>query len=604
MHRRAWSEVLDQLGLVAGMCDALGIGDVLDRAMPHNPETRIVTVGNAVKAMVRHGRGFRHQPRSLVPQFVQHKPTPRLIAPGSDAQPLPDDTRGRAVDRLSDYGVTARSRLMAATAAQRLGLAPTFAHLDRTSFPVDGHEKSAEEPDDKVMHLTRGSSRAHRPDRNQVRLDLMVEHQAGLPLLLKPLSGQSRDVQHVGQIVTEPLKPLQTPSGPPSRVADSALESAANLQKLGETGLKGITRVPATVTEAQDALAHADPETMEPLGEDSRDHRLASTYGGVAQRGRLCSAAPRRPQAQRRVDTRWRKQRATAAQALQKRCRPACACAADAEPALATCAHGLQAASLPEGAISARPRYGKRGRPSPDAPPVQVVSHLTGALTSALAAHAALAAPQRWVILATHALDETLLPPMELCAGDTGQGHAERGFRCVTDPHLWAASLSLTQPERIMAFFMVMTVCLLVYAALEDRIRHVLKDHEATFPNQQGQPVQNPTARWVFQYCVGIHLLRIRGEGACVLHLHDQHPHLLRLLGRSYEAFYSCKWHGLCGMSGVLSHRGLRKANCYLGVVTGGRGLPGIAAAEWTKDFISIIRPLSYSSRYCTTSPA
>ena len=139
MHRRAWSEVLDHLGLVAGMFDELGIGDVLDRAMPHNPETRIVTVGNAVKAMVRHGRGFRHQPRSLVPQFVQHKPTPRLIAPGSDAQPLPDDTRGRAVDRLSDYGVTARSRLMAATAAQRLGLAPTFAHLDRTSFHVDGH---------------------------------------------------------------------------------------------------------------------------------------------------------------------------------------------------------------------------------------------------------------------------------------------------------------------------------------------------------------------------------------------------------------------------------------------------------------------------------
>lgn len=90
-----------------------------------------------------------------------------------------------------------------------------------------------------------------------------------------------------------------------------------------------------------------------------------------------------------------------------------------------------------------------------------------------------------------------------------------------------------------MALLMVMTVCLLVYAALESRIRKALKDHDATVPNQQGQLVQNPTARWVFQYFVGIHLRRIRGEGAFVLNLNAQHLHLLRLLGRSYEAFYS-----------------------------------------------------------------
>jgi transposase len=48
-----------------------------------------------------------------------------------------------------------------------------------------------------------------------------------------------------------------------------------------------------------------------------------------------------------------------------------------------------------------------------------------------------------------------------------------------------------------MALLMVMSVCLLVYAALEYRIRQALKEQGATFPNQKGQPVQNPTARWV-----------------------------------------------------------------------------------------------------------
>ena len=44
----------------------------------------------------------------------------------------------------------------------------------------------------------------------------------------------------------------------------------------------------------------------------------------------------------------------------------------------------------------------------------------------------------------------------------------------------------LKKPERVMALLMVMTVCWLVYAAIEYRIGQVLQDHNATFPNQQG----------------------------------------------------------------------------------------------------------------------
>jgi transposase len=539
MHRPYWSEVLDHLGLVAGMFDELSIGDVLDRALQHNPETRIVTVGSAVKAMVLNGLGFVNQQLYLVPRFFQNKPTQRLIAPGIDAPHLHDDTLGRTLDMLYDYGVTELYSLIAVTAAQRLGLAPTFAHLDSTSFHVDGRYNSAGEPDAEVMHITRGYSRDHRPDLNQVMLDLIVEHQAGIPLLMKPLSGNSSDVQDFGQVVTEHVEPLQTTYGTTYLVADSALYSAENLQKLGETGIKWITRVLATVTEAQDALARANSATMAPLGEDYRYHVLAATYGGMAQRWMLCYSAQRRPQAQQSIDKHWLKQSAAEAKAFQKLCRTAFAWAADAQHALTTFAHGLQAASLHESTISPRPRYSRRGRPGQGASPVQVVYHIIGALTSSLAAHEALVAPQCCFILATNELDEHRLPPQALLAGYKGPQHVERGFRFLKDPRFLASSLYLKKPERIMALLMVMTVCLLVYAALEYRIRKALKDHETTFPNQTGQPVQNPTARWVFQYFVGIHLLRIRGEGAFVLNLNDQHQQLLRLLGRPYEAFYS-----------------------------------------------------------------
>ena len=59
------------------------MGDGLDRALPHTPETRMVTGGSAVKAMVRNGLGLVNQPLSLVPRCVQNAPPPRLIPPGS-----------------------------------------------------------------------------------------------------------------------------------------------------------------------------------------------------------------------------------------------------------------------------------------------------------------------------------------------------------------------------------------------------------------------------------------------------------------------------------------------------------------------------------------
>jgi transposase len=59
---------------------------------------------------------------------------------------------------------------MAATAAERLGLAPRFGHLDRPSVHVDGRDHRDEEPEAKVGHITRGGSRDHRPDLNQVML--------------------------------------------------------------------------------------------------------------------------------------------------------------------------------------------------------------------------------------------------------------------------------------------------------------------------------------------------------------------------------------------------------------------------------------------------
>ena len=73
------------------------------------------------------------------------------------------------------------------------------------------------------MHITRGYSRAQRPDLDQVMLDLMVEPQAGIPVLMQPLSGNRSDAQDCGQVITDQMAQLQIASGMTFLVAASAL---------------------------------------------------------------------------------------------------------------------------------------------------------------------------------------------------------------------------------------------------------------------------------------------------------------------------------------------------------------------------------------------
>ena len=54
-------------------------------------------------------------------------------------------------------------------------------------------------------------------------LELIVEHQAGIPVLMKPLSGNSSDAQEFGQVIRDHIAHLHTTYGTTYLVADSAL---------------------------------------------------------------------------------------------------------------------------------------------------------------------------------------------------------------------------------------------------------------------------------------------------------------------------------------------------------------------------------------------
>jgi transposase len=147
-------------------------------------------------------------------------------------------------------------------------------------------------------------------------------------------------------------------------------------------------------------------------------------------------------------------------------------------------------------------------------------------------------------ILATNELDEGVLADPEVLRAYKGQSSkVERGFRFLKDPMFLASTLYLKRVERVMALLMVMTVCLLVYAALEYRIRQTLAEHdEESVPDQKGKPTRRPTAKWVFELFMDVHLLTITVEKTIrrlVLNLREELKRLLELMGPAYVELYS-----------------------------------------------------------------
>ena len=142
--------------------------------------------------------------------------------------------------------------------------------------------------------------------------------------------------------------------------------------------------------------------------------------------------------------------------------------------------------------------------------------------------------------MATNELDETKLSDEQLVTFYTqDQQKVEGGFRFMKDPMFRANTIFLKSPKRIEVLMAIMTLCLLVYSALEYRIRQSLMENNAKFPHQTGSSTDKPTARWVFQFFTGIHVLLIGEMQSIVLNCNLEHANLLKLLGESYGSIYA-----------------------------------------------------------------
>jgi transposase len=546
------TKILDHLGLVAGMFDKLQIGKTIDRSIEQDFDARNVSIGTLVKALVINGLGFANSRLYLIPDFFKNKPTELLLGEGILHEHLNDDATGRALDSIHAFGTTSLYSSIATIACNKLNpyntLEKKFVHIDSTSFHVDGKYNSSDEKIENIIHLVKGYSRDHRPELNQVMLNLIVENQANIPISMKALDGNSNDQKVFGEIIKKHVNSLRNHHNFDYIVGDAALYSRKNLEILRDcslaenTPLFWITRVPMSLRSSKDLVQSVSKEQMTKIDENYSYLEICSSYADIRQRWLLVFSEAAYNKEIKTVEKKIGNGVIAETKAFNELCKQEFSCEKDASQAISKLMKKINYIEINDSEVIELGKFNKKGRPSKNQEPDELVYRVTGKVRRNEATVTSLKKKCGFFILATNDLNDERLSCPDILRGYKNQGRVERGFRFLKDPSFLSSSIFLEKPERIEALLMVMTICLMVYAALEYDIRNELKEQNKYFPNQLKKNVQNPTAKWVIYSFHGIHILtNPEAHLQSIINYEPLHKKILKLLDHHFQKYYTTK---------------------------------------------------------------
>jgi transposase len=532
-------KILQQLGVVAGICEESGIPETIDKLI--GKEGRKISVGKAVKALILNATGFSKKALYLTPRFYDSKPVDLLLGEGITATDLHDDCLGTALDALYEYGVTELFYKVSSEALRRAGINHKFVHLDTTTFSFEGEFKHAPgDIDQQPVHITKGYSKDSNPDLNQVVVSMMCGFRSTLPVFLEVLSGNSSDKKSFSESIKAFRKQLNKKELP-YFVADSALYSRNNLAERSQT--KWVTRVPESLKLSKETIKETDfselTASKESPGYSYKE--ILTEYGNIAQRWLIVFS-----------EKAYEKQYETLARNVNKELKKqekefwhisnnAFKCEADARDAAKKFEKQLRYHKL-EYTVKEKKKYGKRGRPASTTEETGCEYYLQGSIVINPDAVGRQQSRKGYFIIATNELDSKVLDSESLLSVYKAQGiSVERGFRFLKDPLFFAESLYLKSERRIMALIMVMGLSLLVYSLAEKKIREMLKKSEKTISDQVGNPTGTPTLRWIFQLFEGV-LMFMNRDGTEVtyqaMNMDDDLKLIVDLLGPAVKKMY------------------------------------------------------------------
>ena len=526
--------VVGHLGLVAGIYDALGIGEVIDRALPKTRHHKLPH-SVVVKAMILNSLGYSGQRLYLFANFFKTVPVEHLLGSGVSAEDLTDDVLGRTLDAIHKYGATKLYNEITNSIMQRHSLGTKLIHVDTTNFSVHGrYEGDAPDSTDSIK-ITYGHAKDGRKDLKRFVLGL-VANQFGIPLFAEAYDGNKSDKKTLLEMIKKTQKSINL-DGQTIWIADSAMYTSENIKELGADTL-WITHAPETVNEVK-VLLNAEIEMTPSKDPRYAFHTTELTHGGIPQRGVVVWSEEMQKREEKTFDKRIQTKTEEAVKELKKiACEPF-VCVPDAENRLNKwrSEHPLHRLKDPKILPKSLKIEKKRGRPK-KGEPLEIRYFIEAEVE--LDDDSIFRKRQKLgrFVLASNKMD---LDAETMLSNYKGQQNVEHGFRFLKDKSFHVAEIFLKKEERIQSLSMIMVLTLLIYAFGEWFLRKKLSETGTTVLNQLKKPTQKPTMRWVFQIFMGvIHTVLIE-DGKVVktiVNLNQEQMTILKLLGPDCEKYY------------------------------------------------------------------
>jgi transposase len=522
------SKNLNHHGIVAAMCRELQVAEIIDALIPAGNRKKL-SFGQLTEGMLINGLGFTTKPLYLTPMFFEDTDVEALFGKDITAEDFSDDSLGRCLDKMSEFGIEEIFSRIAYQACKNFAVDTRFQHLDTSVMQLEGEYDTATE-------LIRfGRPKKGRSDLKQFLISMMVSNDGGVPLLADVISGNKSDQTHFREVLKRLGDSMKASDEDIYHIADAALYTTTNLKELASSPIRFITRVPSSLTEAEELFKKVPLEGMQDYDENYKIYPLCSLYGGVKQRWLLVFSRAAFKKELKTMHHSIRKERRELRKEISKLENRSFACEADAQKAIKLFKtqkyHKIKSSEV----------YEKEIKRSPG-------STFKIQLKVCLSKEKALIEKKlrgKFIVASNELEDFTsetkTLAYEELLLYYKDQSKVEQGFRFLNDPLCMADAVYLKKESRIKALAMVMCLCLLVYSIAQRQLRSALKEQNESLPNQVGKDVQNPTLKWVFQLFGCVHVIYQELEGSIiktVSNLNDLRIKILRLLGPPFFTIY------------------------------------------------------------------
>lgn len=514
------SLTLDHLGLVASTIKDLGLIEKLDSRLPLSEGKMKTSMGERVAAMILNGLGFIDDRLYMFPKFLENKPVDRLFGRDIKAEYFNDDALGRCLDEISAYGGTRLFSEVAFEIGIEQNLLGRSAHFDTSSISLYGAydeadaESNESEPQDGVSPAAPryGYSKDHRPDLKQMIINLATTGASGFPIWMESHSGNASDQKVLMSAAKRMQDFCMALKEAPSfmLVGDSAIYDSC-LKEGGK--MLWLTRVPEKHKIAKELVQSPDASfNWQELKEGYRYSVLEHVYKNVQQRWIVVFSEHAYKREIQTLDRAIAKAEEVSKKALWHLGNQVFQCEKDAEKALKIYQKTLNYHTATARVKPIKKQEG-RGRPSKGACLVTTGYQIQGTLHINEEKITLLRQCKGRFILATNQLDRGVLSDADILAEYKKQSKTESGFKFIKDDTFEVASIFLKKSTRISALMMVMTLCLMVYALAQHRLRKKLQEAEDTLPNQSNKPTESPSMKWVYRLFQGVHIMVFTLDG-------------------------------------------------------------------------------------------